>query len=590
MELFKKNIWIFNILLGITFGSVATIVVLKYRTMKIFEFSTENLIVLSMIIICFSVIKFIRDAGLKADKKLQQPLGMPAGTVRATIALVLIVFFALIAMYAILVEPKEGSSRLVENILTTLATLVISAVSFYFGVKATEQGSEIANRIFGEVSKSGAAETVPAMVIQEALKQNKDKWIKEYGCRDIRLGKKHTSDGQVNLDCLVFFVDKKLEPSTLGETSTTPIPSTISFDFQGKPYSIPTDVRPYSEAEGQQPSTTGHAADSDFTRLSPDAQKGIIREFIKHNSSNLINKYPEIQGISDFKKIVDGSQKSYYAIQFTVAVKQGRMSSADEIPKFFSYTSESGANYLIPTDVIGEGELHEAIWDGTGISPKELGLSISRAGSDSTGTIGLKVFREGAYHALTCCHVLFRDETSRDPSISTHNSSGVDIISPGKKDAIAGKETVLGNISRGWYDDYLDIALAKLNDPDSLENKLFKQSQTPTPSGVIALSEKDNNSTEVELYGRTSHRKTGRIYDYFKSATFIGENKRLVQDLIVCELKSDPGDSGAIVVEKSKKQIVGIAIATSDRFTYVISIEKIIKKLDLKKENNPWFS
>lgn len=591
MEFFKKNSLSLDILIGIVVGVIATILISKWIDLETLEFSTENLIVLSTIIICFVVVKFIRDAGLKADKNSEQSLGMPAGTIRATIALVLIVFFVLIALYAIIAKPETANLQLVENILTTLATLVISAVSFYFGVKATEQGSEIAQRIFGKTPQGITMEKVPLIVLQEALNKHKKEWIDLYRCRDISIGKKQTQDGQVDLDCLVFFVIEKQELSILNHSSTEIIPPTITFTFKEKDYSIPTDVRPYLEVESQTTSTTEKVSEGDFKKLHLDAQKGLIRDFIRINASDLIKEYPEIQGITAFKKISGNIQMEYYAIQFKVVVKDPNISSVNMIPSSFVFDNGTGKKYTIPTDIIEVGLVEEAIWRGQNENIKSLGLSVSRGDSLNTGSIGLKVNWKGKNYLMTCCHVLFNDEINANPEMTSFEASEIDVVSPGKFDNQEGKDLqVIGKLKYGWYDSFLDLAFAELVDESKLKNiPYLKNNELNGIKDII--SEKDNG-TEVKLFGRTSHEQEGKIVNYSQQFLNIPGRKRALFELIECDFKSEKGDSGGVVIESGTNKIIGILVAKSKRgtYSYVISIKKIINLLNLEKSTNSWIS
>ncbi|KEO72743.1 chymotrypsin family serine protease [Anditalea andensis] len=581
--------WIAVCLIGILVGAIFTRYVSDYSKLNFFQFTIGNLIIISVIIICILVVNFIKKASINSDKKAFHSFGLPAGTVRATLALLLIVFFILFAFYAVQFEVEAKNERLVENILTTLATLVISAVSFYFGVKATEQGSEIATRIWGESKKRNDNEyLIDPKIIQEALSQHKDDWIKEYECRDIRLGKKQTEDGQINMDCLVFLVDNKKGPSSLEESSTNSIPSIVRFDYQGKTYSIPTDVRIYSEFGGKLSVSLNTPTLKLFENLHPDAQKGIIREFIQYNGYDLVKQFPEIQGISDFKKIINGTQHEYYSIQFKVAIKNPDLKTIDKIPPFFDYEGSNGVKYMIPSDVIEEGLIEEAVWTGKDLTTKCLGLSVSRRDANDTGTIGLKVFWKEKYYLMTCCHVLFKNEIDLNPDRTFFKENAIDIISPGTVDMDGNKYQMIGKLEAGWYDSFLDIALAELIDPAKLTN--IPHQKKKEVAGIKDINSERDQGTVVKMYGRTSHEKEGRIVDYSQLVVKITNRKSIMRELLVCDFKSEKGDSGAVVIESSTNKIIGILVARSDAYSYVIKIRKILNLLEFDDELKPWIS
>jgi hypothetical protein len=579
-----KNNSIAGVLVGIVLGLVVTIWFSEYLKLHFFEFTVGNLIILCAIIICFIVVNFIKSVGLKDLNKTKHSFGLPSGTVRAILALILIVFFVLVSFFAILSDPELKNARLVENIITTLATLVISVVSFYFGSKATEQGSEIANRIFGEVSRSGSSEKVPPIVIQEALNQKKDKWIKEFGCRDIKIGKKNTSDGQIDLDCLVFLVDKKLEPSALGEGAIKPIPSTISFAFQGKLYSIPTDVRSYSEAEGQQLLSTGQAGESEFKRIHPEAQQSIIREFIEKEHQNLKSKFPEIQGISEFKKNKNSKELDFYSIQFKISKKLSDISPVLRIPDYFPFKSQNGTVYNLPTDIDEEGEILQNLFIGTNSNPRKLGVGISRKDEpNETGTIGLKVKWNNMDCLLSCYHVICAPELRK----GTHQYSGTAdlVISPSEGDRKLTDPIIVGNLVYGAYSHFLDIALAKLPEDIVLDNELFDRNGVI--NGILTVTKQEaTNGLSVKMVGRTSERIDGTLHDHFQPVTYVGVNGWFFKELIVCKLRSNPGDSGAVVLATGdsdvNNKVIGILIASSSKYSYLIRIDHIINMIGIQ--------
>lgn len=582
MEIIKKNPWIVGIILGLVLGFVLTAFLYKYFSLDIFEFSISNFIIVSAVIICFIIVKFIFDAGLKSDKKSTHSFGLPAGTIRATLALVLIVFFVLFSLYSLIVVDDENQ-RLVSNILTTLATLVISAVSFYFGVKATEQGSEIAAKIWNRGKDPN--QNIDEKIILEAIKLNKDTWIKEYNCDEIKLGKKKSNDVQFDLNCITFFVANKNSIPVGGKV----IPQMIDFLFNNETFSIPTDVQPSSAL--QNPHNTAISDSNPFVTLDPDAQKGLIRDFIRINASDLIKKYPEIQGITDFKKISGDIQKEYYAIQFKIVLKDPNISSANLIPKSFEFDNGSGKKYTIPTDIMEVGLVEEAIWRGQNENIKSLGLSISRSDSLNTGSIGLKVNWKGKNYLMTSCHVLFNDEINANPEMTSFITSEVDVVSPGKFDNEEGKGLqVIGKLKYGWYDSFLDIAFAELVDESKLKNIPYLK--TFELEGIKEINSEEDNGIKVKLFGRTSHEQEGKIVNYSQKFLNIPGRKRALFELIECDFKSEKGDSGGVVLEKDTNKIIGILVAKSKNgvVSYVISIQKIINLLNLDKSTNSWIS
>lgn len=75
----------------------------------------------------------------------KEALGLPKGSVRALIALSLIVIFSIMSFYlygALSGEATEEQARFAQQILTTISTLVVAVAAFYFGTKSVEAAKE----------------------------------------------------------------------------------------------------------------------------------------------------------------------------------------------------------------------------------------------------------------------------------------------------------------------------------------------------------------------------------------------------------------------------------------------------------------
>jgi hypothetical protein len=77
---------------------------------------------------------FIASAVALGIQDKTQALGLPEGSVRALIALSLIVVFAMTAVY-LLSNPSETQKDLAKSLLATISTLVTSVAGFYFGAR-----------------------------------------------------------------------------------------------------------------------------------------------------------------------------------------------------------------------------------------------------------------------------------------------------------------------------------------------------------------------------------------------------------------------------------------------------------------------
>ena len=210
---------------------------------------------------------------------------------------------------------------------------------------------------------------------------------------------------------------------------------------------------------------TGEAVNPDqdpFKQLSADEQKRIINEYIKLESKNLKNKYPEIQGLSVRQKEKAGNKEDFYSLHFNIIKKENKLSSNLLIPEYFSHRTSNGTIYNIPTDITGIGEITFSYYTGNREMPKKLGLSCSRQipkenGVVEVGTIGLKVLKNGEPYLLSCYHVLCAPELSQ--GITTFSSSSNDkIISPGDKDRNGDDPEVIARVTEGKFTNYIDDA------------------------------------------------------------------------------------------------------------------------------------
>jgi hypothetical protein len=92
-------------------------------------------------------------------------LGLPEGSVQAVIALVLVLIFAITAVFLLTIdiEPTdEAKQRLATQILTTAGTLAVAVAGFYFGTRAVEAGTAAAGTA---VQTATAAASGPSVQI-----------------------------------------------------------------------------------------------------------------------------------------------------------------------------------------------------------------------------------------------------------------------------------------------------------------------------------------------------------------------------------------------------------------------------------------
>jgi hypothetical protein len=107
-----------------------------------------------------------------ADQR--QALGLPAGSVRALIAFFLIVLFMIIGVYLFHTINSDGANvskdalGLAQQLLTTVATLVVAVSGFYFGTASTARGAKIAQE-----AAETARDAKPGISTRSPLKTGK---------------------------------------------------------------------------------------------------------------------------------------------------------------------------------------------------------------------------------------------------------------------------------------------------------------------------------------------------------------------------------------------------------------------------------
>jgi hypothetical protein len=198
-----------------------------------------SIIVISVVSLAISA--FLILSAIYGPKDRQFPLGLPDGSIRAIIAVIIIVFYILVSIT--LSMYSSTASAIANDLTKTLGTLVVAVSAFYFGSKTAEQGAKTATDNFSKAvnnanNKTNTDTVVPLAVINAAIDANKANWLKLYGAQDITAGKKQAGAVTNDLDCIVFIVTTKGAIST----DVNIIPPFIVFNYQGKTYNIPTDV------------------------------------------------------------------------------------------------------------------------------------------------------------------------------------------------------------------------------------------------------------------------------------------------------------------------------------------------------------
>ena len=91
-------------------------------------------------------------------------LGLPEGSIQAVIALILVLIFAITAVFLSTIEIGEGGvpEQFATQILTTTGTLAVAVAGFYFGTRAVETGAAAAAGVSTRRSVSVVSPTSPS--------------------------------------------------------------------------------------------------------------------------------------------------------------------------------------------------------------------------------------------------------------------------------------------------------------------------------------------------------------------------------------------------------------------------------------------
>ena len=303
------------------------------------------------------------------------------------------------------------------------------------------------------------------------------------------------------------------------------------------------------------------------------------------------NQVFKIVAVSSGKKMVDGKRTETNCLVFTPVdkLKAGEQLFIP-IPPVIHYQSIDGHRYDIPTDVRPGGSKIKAATDPALLCdaqvPKRPGCSISRDSSDAAGTLGLKVFKDGKTFLLSCYHVLCEPEMGlgRLQFFATQSAGSTDIISPAKRDSSNSQsvaQVVDGELS---VEKGLDCAIAQIVDQALVTGNIC--SIDASPGLPVDVSEADEGKLSLICVGRTSGILTGIVENAISHCvieyTINGASKVLRMDgLISTNLRIQPGDSGAIVLDRDTNNVVGMVVAGSDNFSHLIPINRILSRFSV---------
>ena len=282
-----------------------------------------------------------------------------------------------------------------------------------------------------------------------------------------------------------------------------------------------------------------------------------------------------IVGIGISEKVTQTKLTGMPSLCFYVAKKQARarFSSNKMIPPVISV----GGRSALFTDVHEIGVVRgQASPLNIQTAPIQSGFSVSHKGAFGAGTVGAIVKKGNKFYILGNSHVLAR---------SGRADIGDRVIYPGRFDpgqqpvATLTEFATLTNTQ-----DFVNCADAALAEIDSAHvNTInFRIVGANSPVDVIDPV----SGMEIVACGRTSGKVESTIRDFHCRIIIDidGIGKIGFVDQVRCDPYTKSGDSGALVVEKKSRKVVGLHIGGSETGSFFTPIRNVQNSLKLKFE------
>lgn len=230
------------------------------------------------------------------------------------------------------------------------------------------------------------------------------------------------------------------------------------------------------------------------------------------------------------------------------------------------------------TDVKEIGELRPQIL--AQAAPLQSGYSISHSGIDGTGTLGAIVRKDGRHFVLSNSHVLARNGLA---------NAGDAIVYPGTLDG--------GRLPRNLAAHLAEFVPFVPFDPDDPARQFVNRCDAalgevapgrlaridwaihaaamPPKTGVA------RRGMVVEKLGRTTRATRGTVVDanFRVILDYAGVGRVAFLDQVYCSRYTEPGDSGALVVDADSGRIVGLHFAGGSAASVFSPIDAVVAEL-----------
>ncbi|MBL0257698.1 MAG: hypothetical protein IPQ03_09265 [Bacteroidetes bacterium] len=122
---------------------------------------------------------------------------------------------------------------------------------------------------------------------------------------------------------------------------------------------------------------------------------------------------------------------------------------------------------------------------------------------------------------------------------------------------------IIGRVEEGILNNENDFSIVKIDDSIKIDHSVFHMGVSPVKFKYV--THYDDNKTIVKLFGKVSNYRYGKILcSYTESEIDYGNNRKVImKGLIKVEKISQPGDSGAVVLDMADNGILGLLISST---------------------------
>jgi len=275
-----------------------------------------------------------------------------------------------------------------------------------------------------------------------------------------------------------------------------------------------------------------------------------------------------VVGIGISEKTTNGETTGELSVCFYVKKKTARTKTRGDkvIPPFVSLADER--TFLTDVKEIGPLRLHHAA-----MGDLRSGSSVSHAQS-AAGTIGAIVTRLGRPCILSNAHVLARAGKAKlgDPVLSPGTTDGGKLAT----DQVA-KLLAFSPIN-GFGNNVVDAAIAEI-----LPSQISRVNPSIPGTALPLRTGKVQRGMSVVKTGKTTLTTTGHVIDaHFRPLLpFPGIGLVRFVDQILCTAFAEPGDSGALVMDKASGIVVGLQFSGNAQVTVCNPIAPVLAALGI---------